>query len=152
MSAKTFVDTSTLVRQYDFGQPSKQQAALRRLAEERRTGEPTVSAGILGELYRALTSPYRDKAGVRQPPLLDHDDASDAVHAAARLRVVPVARAVILEALRLKQKHQMQWWDAVHLATAISYGCDRILTEDVPSAAVLEGVSYENPFGALGAG
>jgi len=40
----------------------------------------------------------------------------------------------------------MDWWDAVNLASAKAAGCDRILTEDLPSRGEIEGVRFESPF------
>ncbi|MBI3180814.1 MAG: PIN domain-containing protein [Myxococcales bacterium] len=146
MSAETFVDTSFLLRLYDVYQPAKRQAASERWRKEAGDGLPTLSPAILGELYAGLMRPI-PRGAERLPPLMPtHAEAARAVEEAARLRVVAVRRETVLEALRLRERHRLGWWDAVHLATACAAGCRRILTEDMPSAPVLEGVTYENPF------
>ncbi len=147
MSAETFVDTNVLVRLYDRYQPAKRARAATRLAAERRNGLPTVSPAILGELYLALVRPIRGRDGRVYPALLaTHEEASREVRKAAALRVVTVQRGTMLEALRLRAEYQLAWWDSVHLATAREHGCTRMLTEDLPSRPVIEGVVYENPF------
>lgn len=148
MSADTFIDTNVLVRVYDFGQPEKRNAAIARLRSTEATGSPTVSTNVLGELYSALTRPYRATDGSRQEPLLNPDAAAAAVRQASNYRVVTTSRAALLEALRLRGDYQLHWWDAIHLACAKEHGCTRLLTEDVPSAGVIEGVTYEDPFAA----
>ena len=101
----------------------------------------------MGELYLALVRPVRGRDGRIHPPLLaTHEEAAREVRKAAALRVVTVQRGTMLEALRLRAEYQLAWWDAVHLATAKEHGCMRMLTEDIPSQPVIEGVVYENPF------
>jgi predicted nucleic acid-binding protein len=147
MSAETFVDTNVLVRLYDRYQTAKRVRAAARLAAERRDGLPTISPAILGELYLALVRPVRGRDGrvIRRSWQHTRKRLVRSEKAAA-LRVVIVQRGTMLEALRLRAEYQLAWWDSVHLATAKEHGCTRMLTEDVPSQPVIEGVVYENPF------
>ena len=45
----------------------------------------------------------------------------------------------------LREKYQLQFWDALNLATAKAAGCTLLLTADIQSAKVIEGVRFENP-------
>jgi len=145
MSAKTFLDTNVLVRVYDSLQPKKGARAREVIAAERDSGDPTLSANVLGEMFSVLSKPIRYR-GQKHPPLLSRDAAGEKVRLAADLRTVALTPAHVLDALRLRGLYQMDWWDAVNLASAKAAGCDRILTEDVPSQPVVEGVAFENPF------
>ena len=51
-----------------------------------------------------------------------------------------------MEALRVREKRQVQFWDAMLWATARRHRCTTILTEDVHDRPVSEGVRYLNPF------
>jgi predicted nucleic acid-binding protein len=46
------------------------------------------------------------------------------------LPVLPVSRGVLLDAARLRSELHIKFPDAIHIATAISAGCDSFLTSD----------------------
>ena len=142
MSAQTFLDTSVLVWVHDNHDARASERVIERLTDERRSGAPTISSNILGELHVALT---RVRGRKSKAPLSTRQEAADAVAAASTYNVVPVTAKDILEAVRLRDLHQMSFWDALNLASAIAHGCSRILTCDAQSAPRLEGVIYENP-------
>ncbi len=53
---------------------------------------------------------------------------------------------IVLEATRGTEEHQLHYWDAQLWATAKLNQIDLILTEDLPSAPLIEGVQFLNPF------
>jgi predicted nucleic acid-binding protein len=140
MSATTFVDTNILVWTYDPLDARKRERALQRLEQENESGVPVVSTNVLGELYVALTK----KKG-RSAPIMDPDDAADAVRFYRALTVVPVDSDQLEHALFLRKEYQQSFWDALNLASAIAARCTLFLTEDAQSNAVIEGVRFENP-------
>jgi predicted nucleic acid-binding protein len=73
------------------------------------------------------------------------EEAADRVRMATHFNVVGVQKEHVIDALRLREKHQLQFWDALNLATAKAAGCTLLLTADVQSAKVIEGVRFENP-------
>jgi predicted nucleic acid-binding protein len=139
MSTTTFIDTSILVWTQDSQDARSQARAIARLKVESVTGVPTVSTNVLGEYYVALTK----RRG--REPLMSRQDAVDRVRAATHFNVVSVQKEHVMDALRLREKHQLQFWDALNLATAKAAGCTLLLTADVQSAKVIEGVRFENP-------
>ena len=142
MSVNTFVDTSVLVWTQDASDPVRQLRALERLRLEQVTGLPTVSANVLAEMFVALS-----KRRGPHPPLYSPEEAARRVEVAATFHVVAVQKEHVLEALRLKQRHQLQWWDALNVASARAAGCTLFLTADFPSAQVIEGLRFEDPIG-----
>lgn len=139
MSTTTFIDTSILVWTQDSQDARSQARAIARLKVESVTGVPTVSTNVLGEYYVALTK----RRG--REPLMSREDAADRVRVATHFNVVSVQKEHVLDALRLREKHQLQFWDALNLATAKAAGCTLLLTADVQSAKTIEGVRFENP-------
>ena len=139
MSTTTFIDTSILVWTQDSQDARSQARAIARLKVESVTGVPTVSTNVLGEYYVALTK----RRG--REPLMSRADAADRVRVATYFNVVSVQKEHVMDALRLREKHQLQFWDALNLATAKAAGCTVLLTTDVQSAKVIEGVRFENP-------
>jgi predicted nucleic acid-binding protein len=139
VSATTFIDTSILVWTQDSQDARSQARAIERLRAESVTGLPTISTNVLGEYYVALTKRRAKEA------LMSPEDAGDRVRMAAQFNVVGVQKEHVIDALRLRKKHQLQFWDALNLATAKAAGCTLLLTADVQSAKVIEGVRFENP-------
>ena len=145
MSNRTFLDTSVLVWVHDSQDAGARRKVVERLAQEQRTGSPVVSSNVLAELYVALTR----LRGRSKMPLLSREEAAEAVSAASGYHVLPVTGPDVLAAARLRDRHQLSFWDALNLASAVAQGCTRMLSCDAQSARVLEGVEYENPLDAV---
>jgi len=148
MSARTFVDTSVLLRVYDEVQPRKRARAKEVIAALQAGGPPTVSANVLGELFNGLVSPYLHR-GRKMPPMMSRDEATGRMDFVLAFRTVSTTPEDIREALRLRKQYSFDWWDGVNHASAKAAGCDRVLTENVPSASTIEGIRYENPFDGI---
>ena len=103
------------------------------------TGLPTISTNVLAKYYVALTR----RRG--REPLLSREHAAGCVRMAAHFNVVSVRKEDVLDALRLRDRHQLQFWDALNLASARAAGCGLFLTADAQPAKVIEGVRFENP-------
>ena len=54
----------------------------------------------------------------------------------------------VIEAMRAVRQYQFQYWDALIWATAKLNGVPNVLTEDIPSGGLVEGVRFEDPFQA----
>jgi predicted nucleic acid-binding protein len=50
--------------------------------------------------------------------------------------------------VRAVERYQFQYWDGLIWATAKLYGIPNVLTEDLPSASLVESVRFQNPFDA----
>ncbi|MBS2024584.1 MAG: PIN domain-containing protein [Deltaproteobacteria bacterium] len=147
MSARTFLDTNVLVKLHDTSTPEKQALAKALVAEERKTGGPTVSPIILAEVFHALTK-TRVTKGRQLTPIFTRAEAEAAVRLHARLEVKPVTADIYLASLKYLQEHRkLGSWDALHLATAVAHGCDRLITWDTefPVGKTIDGVRIEEP-------
>lgn len=60
--------------------------------------------------------------------------------------VVPTHPEHVLTGAQIAQRHKLQFWDAVMLATAAANGVDLLLSEDMQDGAILNGVTILNPF------
>ena len=54
--------------------------------------------------------------------------------------------ALVLKALFLKERYEIQYWDAAILAAAAEYGCHTLDSEDLSHGQDYEGVKVINPF------
>jgi predicted nucleic acid-binding protein len=139
MRSEILVDSNVLVYAYDRSEPAKQRTAADLLSRLFDTRTGVLTTQVLAEFFviatRKITAP------------LDLKTAAERVHNfAASWPVLDVTPLVVLEATRGAATHQPHYWDAQLWAAARLNQIELILTEDLPSGQVLEGVRFENPF------
>jgi predicted nucleic acid-binding protein len=128
-----------LVYAYDPGNPTKAiraRACMRRLGDARNGA---VSAQVLGEFFVVATRRLR-------PPLSATVAEPIAINLRRAWPVYDVTGAAVVEAIRAVHQYQFQYWDALIWATAKLHGAPNVLTEDLLSDNLVEGVRFENPF------
>jgi predicted nucleic acid-binding protein len=135
------VDTNLLVYAYDLSEPAKRRRALDILDELARTGSGVVSSQVLAEFFvtvtRKLAQPLTVAAAYQR---LERYLQS--------WTVVEVTGLVVLEAARGVRDYQFSFWDAQIWAIARLNQLPAVLSEDFSAGAVIEGVSFVNPFEA----
>jgi predicted nucleic acid-binding protein len=60
--------------------------------------------------------------------------------------VLPVTLPLVLQAWKLRARHQLSHWDATILAAALELGCTTIYSEDFQHGRDYDGVRVLNPF------
>lgn len=133
---RVFVDTNVLTYVFDDAEPVKQARARELLASEAR--ELVVSTQVLQELYVSLTK--------GRHPIAAPDIAERAVRGASGYTVVQLDVDLVLTGIDVAQKRQLSFWDALILAAAARARCGALLSEDLNTGQVIEGVRVENPF------
>lgn len=133
------IDTNVLVYAYDRGEYEKQQQAIHLLDGLFTSGAGVLSAQTLAEFFSAVTRGAQPILSVEQA----YAQVQDLNQAWIVLDVTP---AMVLEAARGVRDHQLAYWDAQIWATAKLSQITAVFTEDIPSAAVIEGVQFVNPF------
>ena len=139
MTGEVLADTNLLVYAYDRSEPDKQRTAMAVLDRLVVSGSGVITSQVLSEFYvtvtRKLTAPLttaqareRVRNYVLSWPVLD------------------ITAMVVLEATRGADEHRLHYWDAQLWAAAKLSQIDLVLTEDLPSAPVIEGVRFVNPF------
>lgn len=96
-----------------------------------------IAVQTLGETYNAMS---------KRRPALTAEVKAILSHLTSIIEVVTADPADFLEAMRLREKRQVQFWDAMLWATAKRHRCTTILTEDLHDRPVSEGMRYLNPF------
>jgi predicted nucleic acid-binding protein len=59
---------------------------------------------------------------------------------------VPFSQALVFQAISIREKHSIPWYDALILAAAIESECKILYSEDFQHGRKLEGVKILNPF------
>ena len=133
-----FFDTNVLVYCLDAGDPLRQARAIERLEQASAQGKVVLSAQVLQEFYAITTRKLR--------PSLSPAEAREQVERLASFEVIGSSAASALEATRLADRHQLQWWDALILEAALRAGADILVTEDGQHGQRFGRLSVENPF------
>lgn len=142
MNGSVFLDTNVLVYAIESKGPDAGKSAAA-LALVRRD-DVRLSTQVLGEFYRAVTSPRRARP-------LTHDEAVAWVQVWKRHDVRPVTVAHVDLAVELADRFGVGYHDALILAAARLAGCAVVYSEDLGDGQDYHGVRVENPFeGAAG--
>ncbi len=135
------VDTNVLVYAYDPAdrvKASRAGACIQRLTD---SWNGALTAQVLSEFFIATTRRLN-------PPLRAAEAEAILVGLIRDWPVYEVTPLGVLDAIRAVQNYQFSYWDALIWATARLNGIPNVLTEDMPSASLIEGVRFVNPFDA----
>ncbi len=135
---RIFVDTNVLVYAHDVDAGQKHQIAQGLLVElwNNRTG--VLSVQVFQEFYitvtRKLIHPLsaKETRNIIQNYLNWHIEVNDSLS--------------VLNASRIEENYRISFWDALIVAAASKAKVSKILTEDLKSGQVMEGILIENPF------
>ena len=133
-----FFDTNVLVYAVDSSDPARREQALERLGRAARDDTVVLSTQVLQEFYAITTRKLR--------PALSPAEAREQVERLASFEVIGSSAASVLEATRLADRHQLQWWDALILEAALRAGADILFTEDGQHGQRFGRLTVENPF------
>jgi predicted nucleic acid-binding protein len=130
------LDTNVLVYVADPSDAKKHQLALKLMARACAESWP-LCLQVYGEFF---------SAAVRRGHAT-RDNASDVILEWQAL-MPPIASSLAAhrDAMLLATKHQLQFWDALIIATCAEHGVTTLYTEDVPGKAKPLGVRCVNPF------
>lgn len=104
-----------------------------------RSSDLALSTQVLQEFYVQATRPTG-------PSALSHDEAAAVIRGLERFTVQPVTLSVIRDALEIRARFHISWWDAAILAAARLAGCATVLSEDLNAGQDYGGVRVVNPF------
>jgi len=135
---KIFVDTNVLVYGYDVDAGQKHVVARGILAElwDRRTG--VLSVQVLQEFYVTMAR----KVLHPLPPNKVRNIIQD--YFSWHIEVIdPMS---VVAASRIEGNYKISFWDALIVTAASRAKAAKILTEDLQTGQIIEGILIENPF------
>ena len=136
MSGRTFLDTNVLVYLFDRDAPAKRQRARALLTD---VGTAAVlSTQVLQEFYVSVTRK------LAKP--LPAAEAESAMHDLTAFEIVVVDVPMVKQAMALSRGKSLSFWDALIIAAARAYGCNRLLSEDLQDGRAFGELLVENPF------
>ncbi len=136
MKVEAFIDTNVLLHAASTSpdETAKRERARALLAQ----ADWGLSVQVLQELYVNLVRPHRQA--------MTHENAVALIRQLLRRPLVASDRTLLLEALALKQRYQLSYWDSAIVAAARSLNASVLYTEDLNHGQDYAGVRVENPF------
>jgi predicted nucleic acid-binding protein len=131
-----FVDSNVFLYALDEADPKKQQAARNWRAELWKSRRGRVSFQVLGEFY---------VNAVRKRPTAGEEARAEVRDLLAWNPVIADA-ALLEQGWRIQDRYRLSYWDALIVAAAKVSACHYLLTEDLQSGQILDGIKVVNPF------
>lgn len=135
---KVFLDTNILVYAYDVSAKEKHESARDIVLELWDSGLGVLSTQVLQEFFVLATK--------KIPEPLDSKHAKEIVNDLLAWDVVVNDGQSILDAIDIHSRHKYSFWDSMIVGVAIKGGADILLSEDLSSGQVINGVKIKNPF------
>jgi predicted nucleic acid-binding protein len=132
-----FLDTNVLL--YSISEDPVEAAKRDRAITLLDEADNALSVQVLQEFYVQATRPTRRGA-------LSHEVAVGLIRTWLRFPVQEITVPVMSEALRIKERHQLSYWDAAIVAAARALGCREVYSEDMAHGRDVEGTIIVNPF------
>ena len=140
MADRDFFDTNILVYAVDQRDPEKQARSRALVTEAIENNTGALSTQVLSEFFTVSTSRRR------MPQPLSNADARLIVEQISVMPVIAVDLSLVRRAIETSQRYAIAYWDALIVAAAERAACTRILSEDLNSGQIYNGVPVFNPF------
>ena len=133
-----FIDSNILVYAYDNTQGDKNKKAIHLLENLWGSGAGCLSIQVLQEFYYNITRKSAKPLSPIEAAQVIEDFSDWIIHR-------PGIRDV-LAAIELQQRHNISFWDAMILRSALQCTCTILWTEDLSDGQKYEDVTVNNPF------
>ncbi len=137
MRDKVFLDTNILVYAHDSESPEKRAVCQALLFGCLRDGTGVISAQVLSELFVTITQK------VKRP--MTAEDAKKELLLLSAMPTVDIDATLAVEAVTLKQRWQLSYWDALILAAAGRAQCRVVYSEDLSEGQSYGSLTVRNP-------
>jgi predicted nucleic acid-binding protein len=137
MTAMRFVDTNVLL--YSISTQPEEAAKAAKAREVLASRDLALSVQVLQEFYVQATRKSR-------PDPLSHDEALAFIQSWRRFPTRDITLEILDQALEIKARYQLSYWDSAIIAAAKAGDCSEILSEDMSDGQDYGGVKVTNPF------
>ena len=139
MNVRAFLDTNIFVYAVDRADGKKRATADALIGRviDRKTG--VVSYQVVQEFLNVALKKFAVPFTTEQARLY--------IGAVFRpLFAVQPSMGLFSDALDIRSRHRLSWYDSLIVAAAVEAGCSVLYTEDLSHGAKINGVRIENPF------
>ena len=139
MSVKSFIDTNVFIYSFDRTDDRKSAIALQLIRKHALEANGVISFQVVQEFFNA--------AFKRFPSAMRPEDADGYLSTVLRpFLSVHSSIGLYGEALAIRSRHQLSWYDSLIVAAAAEAKCAVLYAEDLQHGAKINGVRIENPF------
>ena len=139
MSGRFFLDTNIFIYSFDRSSPAKARLSTQLIRQAVATRKGIVSYQVVQEFFNVALRRFAQPMTVAE--------AEQFLAAVFRpLLAVQSSQALYSEALRLKEKHRLSWYDSLIVAAALEAHCGVLYSEDLQHAQRFGDLQVENPF------
>ncbi len=138
MSGTVFVDTNVLLYCFDARDAAKRAGAQTWVAHcwQRRCGR--ISTQVLNEFYSNARRKFTSA--------ISAGDARAEVRRYQQWQPWAIDHATVETAWAIESRFDLNYWDALIVASAQQQGCEHLLSEDLQHGQQIDGVQVVNPF------
>lgn len=134
MRDKYFLDTNILIYAFSVDELEKQEVALNLID----LGNTLISNQVINEICNIFLKKFKLSTNEIEEAILELDSILD---------VVSFNISTQIKALKLKEKYQFQYFDALIVATALENKCKVLYSEDMQHELIVENrLQIINPF------
>ena len=139
MNGRFFLDTNVFLYSFDRGAPAKARRALQLIREGVATRKGLISYQVAQEFFNVALRRFAQPMNVAE--------AEQYLATVFRpLMAVHSSQALYGEALRLKGRYRLPWYDSLIVAAALEGECDVLCTEDLQHGQRFGKLEVQNPF------
>jgi predicted nucleic acid-binding protein len=139
MNGRFFLDTNIFVYCFDLRAAEKARRAKELVFQGITTRKGVVSYQVVHEFFNLALRKFD------QPMTLT--EAEQYLNTIFRpLFSVQSSHLLVAEALRLRDRHRLSWYDSSVLAAALESGCTHLYTEDLQNGQRFGELQIKNPF------
>lgn len=131
-----FVDTNVFIYAHDSDAGMRHEKSVELLTRLIGQENGAISIQVLSEFYIAATRKLS----------MDAEEVEAAIEDMSVWTTHRPAQTDILKASRLHRRHQLSWWDAMIVNSAIESGCSVLWSEDLNDGQKYGTVVVRNPF------
>jgi predicted nucleic acid-binding protein len=131
-----FIDTNVLIYAYDQSVRRKYDLAIELVARLDRFQAGFISIQVLTEFY------WGGIKKLRLPPA----QVEEIISSFDRWKIHRPTHADLIRASQLHRSHQISWWDALIVTSALQLDCTTLWTEDLQDGRKFESLTVRNPF------
>ncbi len=139
MSVRFFLDTNIFVYSFDPSSAAKAQTSTELIRQAVATRKGMVSYQVVQEFFNVALRRFAHPMAVAE--------AEQYLGTVFRpLLAVQSSQALYSEALRLKDRHRLSWYDSLIVAAALEARCSVLYSEDLQHGQRFGDLRIENPF------
>lgn len=139
MNARFFLDTNIFVYSFDRGSPAKAQRAAQLIRQAVATQKGIVSYQVVQEFFNVALRRFA-------APMTTAEAEQFLGTVFRPLLAVQSSQALYSEALRLRDKHQLAWYNSLIVAAALESQCSVLYSEAFQHGQRFGDLQIENPF------